>query len=256
MKTKGMMMIAVSMILAVLSMGNLKAQTTTAPTQPSVVAPHNVGVNSTHIYDVSYTVRVATPNQYTWTIYKADIAYVKGAAAVAATDYTIAAGANASIQNIKWLLAGHYIIELQETNPVANGSCAGTLQSLNINVGPTGTVEFLSATGTNQCPATGGYSPDLSYTGTVSYPISVDVQYTINGVTSTATISVASAIAKLDIPASVDFVNNTTTADDALRSVKITGVTDSYGGILTISAKDTHTLTIWSIPATTPIHHD
>jgi hypothetical protein len=84
----------------------------------------------------------------------------------------------------------------------------------------------------------------------------VDVQYTINGSTSTATISVANAAAKLDIPAGVNFLANVTTTDDAARSVKITGAKDSFGGALTIGATDTHTLTIWSIPATTPIHHD
>jgi hypothetical protein len=256
MRTSNLVRFFGTLAMTGLSMVYVLGQTTTAPTQPSTVAPHDVGVNSTHVYDVAYTVRGVTPNQYTWTIYTADGSYTKGAAAVAATDYTITAGANASIQNIKWLKAGHYVIELQENNPAANGSCAGTLQSLNVNVGPTGTVEFLNATGTNQCPAAGGYSLDLSYTGTVSYPISVNVQYTINGSTSTATISVASAAAKLDIPALVAFLNNTTSTDDAARSVKITGVTDKFGGDLTISTKDTHTLTIWSLPATTPIHHD
>jgi len=105
-------------------------------------------------------------------------------------------------------------------------------------------------------PCNRGYSLSLSYTGTISYPITVSVQYTINGSTSTATISVASAVATLNIPAGVSFLNNTTTTDDAARSVKITGVKDSFGGDLTINTKDTHTLTIWSIPATTPIHHD
>jgi hypothetical protein len=256
MKTNNVMRISGVLLMTILSVTYSFGQTTTPPAQPSTAAPHNVGTNSTHAYDVAYTVRGVTPNQYSWTIYTADGTYTKGPAAIPATDYTIAAGANASIQSIKWLKTGHYVIELQETNPVANGSCAGTLQSLNVNVGPTGTVEFLNAAGTNQCPATGGYSVDLSYTGTISYPISINVEYTINGATSTATISVASALAKLDIPGAVAFLNNTTTADDAARSIKITGVLDSFGGDLTISAKDTHTLTIWSLPATTPIHHD
>ena len=82
------------------------------------------------------------------------------------------------------------------------------------------------------------------------------MQYTINGSTSTATITVANASAKLDIPAGVAFLNNTTTTDDATRSVKITGAKDSFGGDLSIGTKDTHTLTVWSLPATTPIHHD
>jgi len=256
MKTSNLIKVTGCLLGFGLSVSNTIAQTTTPPTQLSVVAPHNVGVSSTHIYDVAYTVRGATPNQYSWTIYTADGTYTKGPAAVPGTDYTITAGGNAALQNIKWLKTGHYVIELQETNPVANGSCAGTLQSLNVNVGPTGTVQFLNATGTNQCPASGGYSLDLSYTGTVSYPITVDVQYTINGSTSTATISVANAAAKLDIPAGVNFLANATTTDDAARSVKITGAKDSFGGVLTIGATDTHTLTIWSIPATTPIHHD
>jgi hypothetical protein len=256
MRTNILLRVSGILLVSFLVVSNMLGQTTTPPTQPSTTAPHNVGVNSTHAYDVAYTVRGVTPNQYTWTIYTADGTYVKGAAAVPATDYTITAGANASIQSIKWLKSGHYVIELQETNPVANGSCAGTLQSLNVNVDPTGTVEFLNATGTNQCPAAGGYSLTMSYTGTISYPISVSVQYTINGATSTATISVASAVATLDIPAGVGFLANATTADDAARSIKITGVKDSFGGDLTIDAKDTHTLTIWSLPATTPIHHD
>lgn len=61
------------------------------------------------------------------------------------------------------------MIELQENNPVAFGSCPGALQSLTVFVGPTGTVEFLAATGTDQCPATGGYSVPLNYAGTFSY---------------------------------------------------------------------------------------
>lgn len=254
MKTRMLTTIIGCLVLSILSAVNLFSQTTTAATQASIVAPHNVGVNSTHTYDVDYTVRGAVPNQYTWTIYRANIAYVKGALAVPATDYTIAAGGNAAIQDIVWLVAGHYVIELQETNPVANGSCAGTLQSLNVNVGPTGTVEFQNATGTNQCAAAGGYSLTLSYTGTISYPITVDVQYTINGATTTATINVASAVATLDIPAGVNFLAST--SDDAARSVQITGAKDSFGGDLTVDATDTHTLTIWSIPVTSPIHHD
>lgn len=255
MKTRILNSIIGCFILIILFGANLKAQTTTAPTQSSVVAPHNVGVSSTHIYDVAYTVRGIVPNIYTWAIFTASAGYVEGAAAVAGVDYNITAGANASIKNIKWLKAGNYVIELLETNPVANGSCAGVVQKLNILVGPTGTVEFLNSTGTNQCALAGAYSVDLSYTGTISYPITVSVQYTINGATSTANISVATAIAKLDIPLAVDFLNSTTT-DDVARSVKITGVKDSFGGDLAINPKDTHTLTIWTIPATTPIHHD
>ena len=242
--------------MTVFSVGYSFAQTTTPPTQPSAATPHNIGVNSTHIYDVAYTVRGAVPNVYAWTIYTADASYVKGAAAVAGTDYNITAGGNDALQNIEWLLAGYYVIELQENNPVAFGSCAGTLQSINIFVGPTGTVEFSLAAGTDQCPATGGYSAALSYTGTISYPITVDVEYTINGSTSTATISVADVAATLDIPALVGFINNTTTTDDLSRGVEITGAKDSFGGDLTVGATSTHTLSIWSIPATTTIRHD
>jgi hypothetical protein len=241
-------------VICILHAGNLYSQTTTPATQPSTATPHNVGVNSTHIYDVDYTVRGAVPNLYTWTIYTANAVYTKGALAVPATNYTITAGASASIQNIKWLLQGYYVIELQETNPVANGSCAGTLQSLNIYVSPTGTVEFQSATVAAQCAAAGGYSLALTKTGTISYPITVDVQYTINGATSAASIVVANAGATLDIPAGVNFL--TSLSDDIARSVKITGVKDSFGGDLTIAATNTHTLTIWSLPATSPIHHD
>jgi hypothetical protein len=238
----------------IFSASTLLSQTTTPATQPSVAAPHNVGVNSTHIYDVDYTVRGGTANQYSWTIYTANAAYTKGAAATPGTHYSIAVGATAAIQNIQWLQAGYYVIELQEANPVAYGSCPGVLQSLNVLVGPTGTVEFQDATGTNQCSATGGYSLTLSYTGTISYPIQVDVQYTINGVTSTATLTVASAVATLDIPAPKNFL--VSADDDNARSVQITGARDSYGGDLTVNATDTHTLTIWSLPATSPIHHD
>jgi len=256
MKTNTLMKISGSILLTVFSVGYSFAQTTTPPTQPSAVTPHNVGVNSTHIYDVAYTVRGAVPNVYTWTIYTANASYVKGAAAVEGTDYNIVVGGNDALQNIDWLLAGYYVIELQENNPVAFGSCAGTLQTINIFVGPTGTVEFLLAAGTNQCPAAGGYSQALSYTGTISYPITVDVEYTINGATSTATISVADVAATLDIPAAVGFINNTTTADDLARSVEITGAKDSFGGDLTVSATSIHTLSIWSLPATTTIRHD
>jgi hypothetical protein len=256
MKKKNLVTILSTILMTVLSMVYSFSQTTTAPAQPSTTTPHNVGINSTHVYDVAYTVRGVTPNVYTWTIYTADATYIKGSAAVSGTDYTISAGVTAAIQNIVWLKAGHYVIELQEANPAANGSCSGVLQSLNVNVGPTGTVEFLNSTGTNQCPSAGAYALDLSYTGTISYPIAVSVQYNINGSTTTATISVADASAKLNIPALVSFLNNTTANDDIARSIRITGVKDSFGGDLTISTKDTHTLTIWSLPATTPIHHD
>jgi hypothetical protein len=256
MKTNNLLKITGSLLLTVFSVGYSFAQTTTPPTQPSAAMPHNVGVNSTHIYDVAYTVRGAVPNVYTWTIFTANSSYVKGAAATAGIDYNITAGGNNALQNIDWLLAGYYVIELQENNPVAFGSCAGTLQSINVYVGPTGTVQFSSATGTNQCPASGGYSPVLSYTGTISYPITVDVEYTINGSTSTATISVATAIAALDIPALVGFLTNATTTDDLARSVRITGAKDSFGGDLTVGATTTHMLSVWSIPATTTIRHD
>jgi hypothetical protein len=254
MKTKMLKTSIGCLFLSILTIGNLFSQTTTPATQSSTAAPHNVGVNSTHLYDVDFTVRGAVPNQYTWTIYTANAAYTKGPLAVPATDYTITAGGNAAIQSIKWLLQGYYVIELQEANPVANGSCAGTLQSLNVYVNPTGTVEFQNATGTAQCSATGGYSLTLNKTGTISYPITVDVLYTINGATSTATISVANAGATLNIPAGVNFLSSAN--DDAARSVKITGAKDSFGGNLTVAATDTHTLTIWSIPATSAIHHD
>jgi hypothetical protein len=254
MKAKMLTKISGFLFLSILSFGNLLSQTTTPATQTSTVAPHNVGTNSTHVYDVDYTVRGAISNQYTWTIYTANVAYVKEALAVQATHYTITAGANAAIQSIAWLVAGHYVIELQEANPATKGSCAGTLQSLNVNVGPTGSVQFQNAAGTNQCAAAGGYSLTLSYTGTISYPINVDVQYTINTVTSNATIAVANALATLDIPLVVNFLASA--VDDAARSVKITGARDSFGGTLTIGATDTHTLTIWSLPATSPIHHD
>ncbi|MFO7657108.1 MAG: hypothetical protein R6W78_08575 [Bacteroidales bacterium] len=256
MKTENLMKIAGSILLSVFMAGHSFAQTTTPPTQPSVVTPHSVGVNSTHIYDVAYTVRGAVPNVYTWTIYTADASYVKGAAAVAGTDYNITAGGNDALQNIDWLIAGYYVIELQETNPAAFGSCAGTLQALNILVGPTGTVQFFAATGTDQCPSSLGYSPALSYTGTVSYPITVDVQYSINGSTSTATISVADAAASLNIPALTGFLANATTSDDLARSVTITGAKDSFGGDLTVGATSAHTFAVWSLPATTPIRHD
>src|SRR4030042_705317 len=228
MKTNNLIKITGSLLLTVFSVGYSFAQTPPPPTQPSAATPHNVGVNSTHIYDVAYTVRGVVPNEYAWTIYTADASYVKGAAAVAGVDYNITAGGNDALQNIDWLLAGYYVIEMQENNPVAFGSCAGPLQSLNVFVGPTGTVEFLAATGTDQCPAAGGYSLTLSYTGTISYPITVDVEYTINGSTSTATITVANAGATLDIPAPVGFLNNPTHADDLARSVEITGAQDSY----------------------------
>jgi hypothetical protein len=256
MKMKNRIKVFTTSLITVMSMACSFGQTTTAPTQTSTVAPHNVGVNSTHTYDVAYTVRGAVPNVYTWTIYTADATYVKGAAAVSGTHYTMTAGASAAIQNIIWLQQGNYVIELQEVNPAANGSCAGVLQSLNVHVAPTGSVEFTSPAGTDQCPATGAYSLALTKTGTISYPISVNVQYTINGSTSTATISVADAAATLDIPALIGFLNNTTTTDDLARTVTITGVTDSFGGVLTIGTNASHTFKVWSTPATTPIHHD
>src|SRR4030042_3856671 len=110
MKTENLMKIAASILLTVFSVGYSFAQTTTPPTQPSAATPHNVGVNSTHIYDVAYTVRGAVPNVYAWTIYTADASYVKVAAHVAGTDYNITAGGNDALQNIDWLLAGYYVL--------------------------------------------------------------------------------------------------------------------------------------------------
>ena len=256
MKTNNLLKFTGSLLLTFFVVGYSFAQTTTPPTQPSPVSPHNVGVSSTHIYDVAYTVRGVVPNVYTWTVFTANSSYVKGAGAVTGVDYSITAGANAALQNINWLKAGYYVVELQETNPVAFGSCAGALQTMNVFVGPTGTVQFTNATGTDQCPVAGAYAPALSYTGTISYPITVDVEYSINGSTSTATISVADALAALDIPALVGFTNNTTTTDDLVRSVTITGATDSFGGELTVGTTSAHTLAVWSIPATTTIRHD
>ena len=256
MKTRNLTTIAATFLMLFLSLAYSFGQVTTPPTQPSVVAPHLVGVNSTHIYDVAYTVRSGgtVPNVYTWTINIANSSYTITGPAVAGVNYTIAAGADQAIQNIKWLVAGYYVIQLQENNPAGYGSCPGPMQTLDVFVGPTGSVQFQSATGTNQCSAAGGYNLTLTYTGTISYPISVNVQYTINGATSTATIAVANAGATLDIPAGVNFLSSLT--DDISRSVQITGVTDSYGGDLTIGATATSTLTIWSIPATTTIHRD
>jgi hypothetical protein len=254
MKTRFLVTSIGCIVISFLCTSKLYSQTTTPATQPSTAAPHNVNVNSTHIYDVDYTTRGATPNVYTWTIYTANSSYVKGALAVAGTHYTITSGATAALQNIKWLQQGYYVIELQENNPVAYGGCAGTVRSLNVNVSPTGTVQFQNAAGTNQCSASGSYSVTLSYSGTISYPITVSVQYTINGVTSTASVSLASAAATLDIPAGVSFLSSTT--DDAARSIRITGVKDSYGGDLTVGATNAHTLTIWAIPTTSPIHYN
>jgi hypothetical protein len=256
MKKNNLMKLTGSLLLTVFALGYSFAQTTTPPTQSSPASPHNVGVSSTHIYDVAYTVRGAVPNVYTWTIFTANSSYVKGAGAVAGVDYNITAGGNNALQNIKWLASGYYVVELQETNPVAFGSCVGALQTMNVFVGPTGTIQFSSATGTDQCPIAGAYAPALSYTGTISYPITVDVEYSINGSTTTATISVANALAALNIPAGVGFTNNTTTTDDLARSVTITGAKDSFGGDLTVAATSAHTFAVWSIPATTTIRHD
>jgi hypothetical protein len=256
MKTKNLMTISATILMVFLSMVYSIGQTTTAPTQPSTANPDSVGVNSTHTYDVAYTTRNAgaAPNTYVWTISEANASFSITGAGVPGTDYTIAAGADAALQNIVWLKAGYYVIQLQENNPAGYGSCAGTPQTLDVCVGPTGTVQFASATGINQCSAAGSYSTTLSFSGTISYPVTVNVKYTINGSTSTATISIASAVSPLVIPAGVNFL--TSLNDDPGRSVQITGAQDSFGGALALGATNTNTLTIWSLPATTPIHHN
>jgi hypothetical protein len=259
MKTKIFFRLA-ALSLAVMSYVSLSAQTQVAATQPSTTTPHNVGLNSTHTYDVAYTTRTGgtVPNLYTWSIRLSDVSSTNLGAATsgAGNDYILTPGANGSINQIQWIKAGYYLILLNETNPVTFGTCAGAQKQQLVFVAATGTVEFASATGSNLCPAAGGYSLTLTKTGTISYPMSIDVTYTINGSTSSATISVANAGATLDIPAGVAFLNNLTATDDLTRSVKITAAHDSFGGVLTVNATDTHTLTIYSLPQTTAIHHD
>jgi hypothetical protein len=95
MKTKNLTTIAAIIVMMFLSVVYSFGQTVTPPTLTSTASPQNVGVNSTHAYDVEYTVRGATPNVYTWTVYTANSSYVIGAPATSGTQYTITAGANA-----------------------------------------------------------------------------------------------------------------------------------------------------------------
>jgi hypothetical protein len=245
MKTRHFFRVALIAILSLSYYAGTKAQTTHATALPNTGA-QTVNLNSTHQYGVDSTERGGVSNIYTWSI----------APGVAGTDYVVLPAANTAGKSIKWKTANTYTITLQENNPVAFGSCSGTPQTLTVtvNAAPTGTVGFTLAAGTNQCSAAGTYSPALTTTGTVSYPITVNVTYTINGATTTAAIPVTLSGDPLVIPALVAFT--TTTVDDTNRKVTITSITDSFGGNIGLGANTTHTLKIWALPVTSTIHHD
>jgi hypothetical protein len=245
MKTRHFFRVALIAILSLSYFVGTNAQTTHATALPNTGA-QTVNLNSTHQYGVDSTERGGVSNIYTWSI----------APGVAGTDYVVLPAANTAGKSIKWKTANTYTITLQENNPVAFGSCSGTPQTLivTVNAAPTGTVGFTLAAGTNQCSAAGAYSPALTTTGVVSYPITVNVTYTKNGATTTAAITVAALGNPLVIPALVAFTTSAT--DDAARSVTINSITDSFGGNIGIGANATHTLTIWALPVTSTIHHD
>jgi hypothetical protein len=252
MKTNAFFRLAALIVMTAMYVGLVNAQIT-HPTSLTLTTAQTVNINSSYHYGVDSIERSGVSNIYTWTITGVP-------APVAGTHYVMApvAATNNAQKRIQWLIAGSYVVHLTEANPVANGSCSVTHNTIAVTVSatPTGTVEFALATGTNQCPAAVGYSLTLTKTGTISYPMLIDVTYTINGSTSTAQISVANAGATLDIPAGVAFLNNTTTTDDLTRRVLITAAHDTYGGVITVNPVNTHTLTIWSLPQTTPITHD
>ena len=246
-------LVSASLLMAVVFVGNSVAQTTHATALPSTAA-QTVNINSTYHYGVDSIERAGVSNVYTWTITGVP-------APVAGTHYIMSpvAATNNSQKTIKWLVAGAYIVNLGEANPVANGGCSithGTI-AVTVNAVPTGTVQFASLTGTNQCSATIGtaYTTNLTNTGTISYPVTITYSITKNGITTTGnTVSVATPGTSVTFPSSDAFTS--ALADDAGRKITITGVTDSFGGTLTIGANSTHTLTIWALPAITTIHHD
>jgi hypothetical protein len=245
MKARHLLRVALIAILSLSYFAGSNAQTTHATALPNTGA-QTVNLNSTHQYGVDSTERGGVSNTYTWTI-------APGAAGV---DYVILPATNSSSKRIKWQTANIYTVSLQENNPAGFGTCPGALQTLTVTVSavPTGTVGFTAAAGTNQCSAAGAYSPALTTTGVVSYPITVNVTYTINGVASAGVITVAASGNPLLIPALVGFTSSL--ADDAARRVTINSITDSFGGNISIGANASHTLTIWALPATSTIHHD
>jgi hypothetical protein len=248
MKTRHFFRVALIAILSLSYYAGTKAQTTHATALPLTTA-QTVNINSTYHYGVDSTERGAgLSNIYTWTI-------TPGAAG---TDYIISPGTNSSSKKIQWLIANTYTITLHEANPAGFGSCTDlpdpTL-SVTVSGVATGTVGFTAALGTPQCSVPAAtYSPALTTTGTVSYPITVNVTYTINGATTTAAIPVTLSGDPLVIPALVAFT--TTTVDDTNRKVTITSITDSFGGNIGLGANTTHTLKIWALPVTSTIHHD
>jgi hypothetical protein len=254
MKTKqAFRLVSASLLMAVVFVGNLAAQTTHATALPSTAA-QTVNINSTYHYGIDSVERAGVSNIYTWTVTGVP-------APVAGTHYVIspAAATNNSQKTIKWLVAGAYIVHLSEANPVANGGCSvthGTI-AVTVNAVPTGTVQFASLTGTNQCSAAAStaYTTNLTNTGTISYPVTITYSITKNGATTTGyTVSVAAPGTSVTFPASDAFTSSL--ADDTGRKITITGVTDSFGGTLTIGANATHTLTIWALPVISTIHHD
>jgi hypothetical protein len=249
MKAKNLLRIALIAMISVFYLTGTNAQTL-HPTTLTLTAGQTVNLNSIYHYGVDSTERAGVSNIYAWTV----------TPGVNTVDYVILPGTNSATKRIQWLTANTYTIQLTETNPVANGGCGSGAASPTLIVivspAPTGTVGFASLTGTNQCSASPAaiYSANLTTTGTVSYPITVNVTYTINGATSAGTITVANLGDALDIPASVAFSSSAT--DDAVRRVTLNSITDSFGGTIGLGANTTHTLTIWARPATSTIHHD
>jgi len=253
--------------IAVMSFTGLNAQTRTTiaaqdATVNSAVSPDVVSPNSTHKYAVDFTTRGVNKNVYTWSIELSNASWTDLGPASSGTDYNMVAGAQPSLQNITWLKAGYYIVTLTEANPVSAGSCTdatGLPKTMNVQV-ISGTIQFASTTGVTQCPAPAtSYSPALTITGTVAYPLTITYSETINGTTTTGHTYSLTISGPLVIPGGDSFLDNTTQTDDVTRKVQITGVVDKFGGVVTIvtlGGVDTNTSTIWALPQTTPISHD
>ena len=261
MKKFSFISLTIILVLVVCSWQNIVGQSTVAPTLTSVVTPHAVVVNSTHKYEVGYTTRSAgtIPNVYTWTVRLSNVGGADLGAATSGTHYTISAGATNALQNIIWKQTGYYLVTMTESNPVAYLSCAGTTQTMLVNVVAASTIKFTTLT-YSFCPLVGAISLDLTLSGSlIDYPISVVVQ--VQGEGSTRTISVADpgvGTPILVIPAAPAIGDNTGSTD-ITKTVQIISATDNHSGavtVITAGGADTYTRTIYAIPQLNPIHHD
>ncbi|HOK97670.1 MAG TPA: hypothetical protein PLD12_00880 [Bacteroidales bacterium] len=156
---------------------------------------------------------------------------------------------NTNTQQIQWLQQGTYTIQVTEVSPhgCTNPSAPSSYQVL---VVAPATIEFAS---TSSAACSGAAATDLtlnlSFTGTVVYPIVVN--YTIGSNSYSRTINSGTTIS-LGSEENI-LVNNT--ASDVTKVIQITSAT-SHGAPLTIGTNRTHNYTVYATPQLNPITHN